>query len=188
MKFIFLKISAFFLKLGFVALPMSLIFLFVCLLICERAIFFFLTFDEKMTSKKLISILDSLSSNQTHIKEDVMSLEFGKISTQLMFGMKGFKFCAAISPLLGLLGTVTGMIRVFGAMSDSTTAISPAVISAGLEEVMYATAAGLFIAVISIFSHFIFSAIIKSKIDAISLTVNKYNIELAKEEYDKFRY
>jgi biopolymer transport protein ExbB len=56
---------------------------------------------------------------------------------------------AAISPLLGLLGTVTGMISVFrGIMQDATIkGINPASLASGIWEALITTAAGLAVAI-----------------------------------------
>jgi biopolymer transport protein ExbB len=53
---------------------------------------------------------------------------------------------AAISPLLGLLGTVTGMIRTFSALT-SGGAGDPASLAGGISEALITTAAGLIVAV-----------------------------------------
>ncbi len=59
---------------------------------------------------------------------------------------------ASITPLLGLLGTVDGIIRVFsgiavGGMGD------PAILSAGISEALICTASGLAVAIPSLFFH-----------------------------------
>lgn len=53
---------------------------------------------------------------------------------------------AAISPLLGLLGTVIGMIRVFGAISADGMGDMPA-LSGGIAEALITTASGLTVAI-----------------------------------------
>ncbi len=53
---------------------------------------------------------------------------------------------AAISPLLGLLGTVIGMIKVFGAVSAEGMSDMPA-LSGGIAEALITTASGLTIAI-----------------------------------------
>jgi len=54
-----------------------------------------------------------------------------------------------ISPLIGLFGTVVGIIRAFHSLSVSGSA-GPSVISAGIAEALLTTAAGLIIAVPSV--------------------------------------
>jgi biopolymer transport protein ExbB len=53
---------------------------------------------------------------------------------------------AAISPLLGLLGTVTGMIRTFKAITVAGVG-NPAAMASGIAEALITTAAGLIIAI-----------------------------------------
>ncbi|TCS79601.1 MotA/TolQ/ExbB proton channel family protein [Pectinatus cerevisiiphilus] len=51
-----------------------------------------------------------------------------------------------VAPLLGLFGTVTGMIATFGAMDEGSAAMA---ISGGIGEALVATATGLCVAVIA---------------------------------------
>jgi biopolymer transport protein ExbB len=66
---------------------------------------------------------------------------------------------ASITPLLGLLGTVDGIIRVFsdiavGGMGD------PAVLSGGISEALICTATGLTVAIPSLFFHRYFERLV----------------------------
>jgi len=63
---------------------------------------------------------------------------------------------ASLSPLLGMTGTVTGMISSFDSMANSTTLEATAV-SAGISEALITTAAGLLIAMPSVIAYNIFS-------------------------------
>jgi biopolymer transport protein ExbB len=62
---------------------------------------------------------------------------------------------AAVTPLIGLLGTVWGIMRAFQAMSAAGSA-APAIVAAGVAEALVTTAAGLVIAVPSVmlYNHF----------------------------------
>ena len=59
---------------------------------------------------------------------------------------------ASISPLLGLLGTVVGMIRVFNALL-TRGAGNPAVLAGGISEALVTTAAGLVVAIPALIFH-----------------------------------
>jgi biopolymer transport protein ExbB len=50
-----------------------------------------------------------------------------------------------LAPLLGLLGTITGMISAFGIMSDAGLG-QPQAVTGGIAEALLATGAGLFVA------------------------------------------
>lgn len=59
---------------------------------------------------------------------------------------------AAIAPLMGLLGTVDGIIRVFSSISSSGMG-DPSILSGGISEALIATASGLTVAIPSLFFH-----------------------------------
>jgi biopolymer transport protein ExbB len=56
---------------------------------------------------------------------------------------------AGIAPMLGFLGTVWGMIRAFMAIAQSTTPITPQLLSSGIYEAMVTTAAGLIVGIVA---------------------------------------
>jgi len=55
-----------------------------------------------------------------------------------------------IAPLLGLLGTVTGMIRAFSVISNKAGIGTPTAITGGVAEALIATATGLAIAIVTL--------------------------------------
>jgi biopolymer transport protein ExbB len=59
---------------------------------------------------------------------------------------------AAVTPLLGLLGTVIGMIDVFAVIMDAGVG-DPAVLAGGISQALVTTAAGLSIAIPSLLFH-----------------------------------
>lgn len=68
---------------------------------------------------------------------------------------------ANIATLLGLLGTITGLIRTFDAVANAAPADRAKQLSDGIAEAMYNTAAGLFIAVVCMIGHLILSTAAK---------------------------
>lgn len=68
---------------------------------------------------------------------------------------KNLAMMATISgaaPMVGFLGTVTGMIRAFYQMSVSGSSIDPAQLSGGIYEAMVTTAAGLMVGIVAYLS------------------------------------
>ena len=58
-----------------------------------------------------------------------------------------------IAPLLGLLGTVTGMIRAFHVISTKSGLSAPTAITGGVAEALIATATGLAIAIATVIAY-----------------------------------
>jgi len=52
-----------------------------------------------------------------------------------------------IAPMVGLLGTVQGMVKSFAKIASSTTTIKPSELAGGIEQALYTTLFGLFLAI-----------------------------------------
>jgi len=80
------------------------------------------------------------------IIRDVLQESGRQEAVRLSRNLNVLEIVAAIAPLLGLLGTVTGMIRVFSAVSAHGLG-QPEYMSGGISEAMITTAAGLIIGI-----------------------------------------
>ena len=60
---------------------------------------------------------------------------------------------ANVATLLGLLGTISGLIKTFGAIANADPAEKGKMLGIGISEAMYATAAGLFIGIAAMIVH-----------------------------------
>lgn len=61
-----------------------------------------------------------------------------------------------IAPLLGLLGTVTGMIKVFMGIQNMQGQVNPSALAGGIWEALITTAAGLIVAIPTIIAYHYF--------------------------------
>jgi len=62
-------------------------------------------------------------------------------------GLRGLELAATVGPLLGLLGTVTGMIAAFQALQEAGASADPATLAGGIWEALLTTAAGMAVAI-----------------------------------------
>lgn len=75
--------------------------------------------------------------------DEVLYHEQGKVETRIEF----LSMFGNVATLLGLLGTIVGMIRSFAAISNADQATKSALLAAGISEAMNATAYGLIVAI-----------------------------------------
>lgn len=79
---------------------------------------------------------------------------------------------ASVAPLLGLLGTVIGMVEIFG--SQTPTGGNPAVLAHGISVALYNTAFGLIVAIPSM----IFYRFFRGKVDALLVEMEQQALTL----------
>jgi len=80
---------------------------------------------------------------------------------------------AAISPLLGLLGTVTGMIRTFKAITVAGVG-NPSAMASGIAEALITTATGLIIAIPALVAY----RMLRSRVDGHVIDMEKESLKL----------
>jgi len=80
---------------------------------------------------------------------------------------------AAISPLLGLLGTVIGMVKVFTAITTHGVG-NPTVLAGGIAEALITTAAGLTVAIPALIGYRYY----RSRVDTLVVDMEKEAIKL----------
>ncbi len=80
---------------------------------------------------------------------------------------------AAIAPLLGLLGTVFGMIEVFAAITDAGVG-NPAVLAGGISKALITTAAGLSVAIPSLIAH----RYLTGRVDELAIAMEQQAIKM----------
>ncbi len=81
--------------------------------------------------------------------ENTGNLEVAKLER----GFPWLATTAAGAPMLGFLGTVTGMVRAFYNMSEAGTSANITVLSAGIYEALVTTVAGLVVGIIALFAY-----------------------------------
>jgi len=100
-------------------------------------------------------ILKGLNKLNTSLKNIESSIEnVGKIEIYNL--EKNLSLLATISgaaPMIGFLGTVTGMIQAFISIAEEEGAVSPKLLSSGIYEAMLTTAAGLFVGIVAYLSY-----------------------------------
>jgi biopolymer transport protein ExbB len=118
-------------------------------------------------SSPLGRVLASGLANMHHSRE-VMKESIEDAGRQVVAELERFlnmlSTIASVSPLLGLLGTVLGMIKMFTGISGAGIG-SPGVVAGGIAEALITTAAGLIIAIPAV----MFYRYLRGRVDALVL-------------------
>jgi biopolymer transport protein ExbB len=84
-----------------------------------------------------------------------------------------------LGPILGLVGTVFGMIKSFMVLARSTGSINPSLLSEGISEALVITLLGIGLSVPAIFSH----AVFRNRLIRISMDVSNISDDLLTQMY-----
>ena len=99
-------------------------------------------------------------------------------------GISVLDTCVTAAPLLGLLGTVTGMMNTFGALGEGDIAASASKITGGVGEALIATACGLCIAIIGLIPYNILNSRVEVTKKEILQASYKLDVIIKKAEVD----
>jgi biopolymer transport protein ExbB len=98
----------------------------------------------KMIEKGISRLGGQLKNIEASI-ENVGKIEVYKLEKNLSL----LATTAGAAPMIGFLGTVTGMIRAFIAIAQEQGTVSPRLLSSGIYEAMVTTAAGLIVGIVA---------------------------------------
>jgi len=113
-------------------------------------------------SSPLGAVLAAGLANSRHGR-DIMRTSIEEVGRQIVHELEKFLntlgTIASITPLLGLLGTVVGMIKVFTAIMMHGVG-DPTILAGGISEALITTAAGLSVAIPSLIFHRYFERLV----------------------------
>lgn len=191
-----------FLQGGYVMWPLLIALIISFMILIERITYYHTLRVESFSLNNAISasneewstLVKNLgSANTPHISYDMQSVLgeapnrdvlqarmedlVASLSVQLNRGLDWLSTIVTMAPLLGLLGTVTGMIGAFQIFGNE--AGNPTAITGGVGEALVATAFGLCVAIVALTFHSIFAYHAKMMIirveDACSRMVHIYD-------------
>lgn len=91
-------------------------------------------------------------------------------------------FIAQVSPLLGLLGTVAGMIQTFSVIAEAGVG-RPNLLAGGISEALITTASGLTVGIVTLFFHHMLSRRVDEMIHEVEMGVRR--VETSFKEYSE---
>ena len=111
---------------------------------------------EEISKQSALGKILASGLNNRHLDRDRIKESIEETGRQVVHELERFLntlgTIASISPLLGLLGTVIGMIKVFNAITSSGVG-DAAPLAGGISQALITTAAGLSVAIIALMFH-----------------------------------
>ena len=75
--------------------------------------------------------------------------------------MRGLEMVATTAPLLGLLGTVIGMVKAFSKLGEAGTRVDPSMLASGIWEALLTTVGGLMVAIPAVAAYYVIDSVIE---------------------------
>lgn len=189
-------------KLGPVGWPLFIFSFIAVILLLERTIFFgrfrhgttelFETADrgyledlaqkDNELSPAVTVALTTYESPATQ-REEALKIWLRTYATKLKYGLRLMMLIAVLSPLLGLLGTVLGMINAFQVIAIQDGPIHPAMLAEGISQAMLTTAVGLCIALPTLLGAHGFRILADRHIESLSLSLSRLSLAISKTQY-----
>jgi biopolymer transport protein ExbB len=102
-------------------------------------------------------------------REQIVTVAGNREIRDMEHGLRSIAVIARIAPLLGLLGTVVGLVEAFRAVSTMQGPPDPSVLASGIWQALLTTVAGLLVAIPAIISH----EWLQSRIDELAIRMQE---------------
>jgi biopolymer transport protein ExbB len=138
-----------FTSVGIMAWPLLVMSVIACTLLLERIHCYCLELNAYRLSRlgqgQLIHALQQQSTLEQGEAWSALWLQHGQAQWKRRLPL--LSLIGSLAPLLGLMGTVWGLILMFRDIAATKAAVTPALLANGLWEAMYSTMAGLAVAI-----------------------------------------
>ncbi|MFW6366225.1 MAG: MotA/TolQ/ExbB proton channel family protein [Spirochaetota bacterium] len=134
-------------------------------IIIERLIFF--TRNGAWGAKRINAVFDESVAKNTHVYreelESALQTDLAVYSSSLERGLPLLSGIGNLSPIVGFLGTVIGMISAFGSIAAATT-VNAKVVAVGIQIALVTTAGGLLVAAPALCAYYLFAHVVQCRI------------------------
>ncbi len=169
-------------QLGLMGWPLALCSIAALALCFERAVFCIKARANKNSQyQKLADYLTEHKEQPKHTRDEMVGIMLNELQRPYYSGIKGLRIIGTISPMLGLLGTILGIIATFKVISVQAGPVSPSMIAEGLWEAMLTTAVGLLIALPALLMAHLFRHVSERQLGDFCLQLNKLSMSFELE-------
>lgn len=193
-------------QLGVLGYPLLVCGCLILAIVVERLLYFASTYPpskqlvERLVKEKQLDLPESLGKKIANSRfgavflelyenrelpvkerEDLCLIRLMDIEQSLLRYLPILKILATISPLLGLLGTVLGMINSFQMISSVDKPITPSLVSGGIAQALLTTAVGLILAILALIPFSLFQQRANKILRQLSQQLSLINLHLEKQ-------
>ena len=111
-------------------------------------------YEENNFLKQIIEILGN--KNTEYLRNEQILILIEKETQKMQRFMPTLEIIAQVSPLIGFLGTVIGMIDSFNELELGGSLVDPSILAGGIWTALLTTAMGLIVAIPALISHYFF--------------------------------
>lgn len=149
-------------------------------LIFERLMFFIRlpSLERSDDFKALQAELQDNAGVTKSVRDELLSFRLNVLQGEWEKGIHLLRIVAVLSPMLGLLGTVLGMIEAFRDIAGQTGPVVPSMIADGLWSAMLTTAYGLSIALPCLFAAFLYARIAEKRLALYQKHLNAQSLRI----------
>ncbi len=161
-------------RLGPVAIPLLLCSVSALAVMVERLVATVLHRRREVLETGLTILSDRCHPGRAE-REEAASLWLESQRAQLTRGLGFLQLIAGIAPMLGLLGTVLGMVVAFQAIADHDGPVNPSLLADGLWQALLTTVVGMAIALPVTVAIWAFRAAAEQRIASLALILTKHS-------------
>ncbi len=153
-------------QLGLMGWPLFACSLIAIAVVVERLIFILkIKIQAKRTYQTLYDFLHSHQHQPKSLRDELVANKLNELQPTYFSGINLLRVIGSISPMLGLTGTILGIISAFKVIAAHTGPVTPNIIADGLWEAMLTTAVGLLIAVPTLLFAYLFKHFAQHQLD-----------------------
>jgi biopolymer transport protein ExbB len=117
-----------------------------------------LSLDTSLGSKAVLRVLEDFKSGKVPKNglTEALRTEIDLLVPKVEKNLALLSTIASLSPLIGLFGTITGLIKVFNAFSINQSETALNLLASGIGEALVAAATGLAVAIPALFFYWVF--------------------------------
>lgn len=131
--------------------------------------------------EQALALMEKEKESPKALRDEQVSTLMVMFNGRLRQRLNGLATIASLAPMLGLLGTIIGLMRAFQKIGEHAGPVEPSLVANGLWQALSTTAAGIIIAAFCILAHSIFSSKIKKMMTRSQFILNRLSQLMQKQ-------